>query len=61
MEGRTIAEVVSSDLVDYKAGDLVFNPNHGWQIFASSDGKGVHSHSYELTYSSGAYQDTTTT
>ncbi len=42
MEGRTIAEVVSSDLVDYKAGDLVFNPNHGWQIFASSDGNGVH-------------------
>ncbi len=42
MEGRTVAEVVSSDLVGYKAGDIVFNPSHGWQTFASSDGKGVH-------------------
>lgn len=41
MEGRTIAEVVSSDLVGYKSGDVVFNPSHGWQIYALSDGKGI--------------------
>ncbi len=41
MEGRTIAEVVSSDLAGYQAGDIVFNPSHGWQIYASSDGKGI--------------------
>ena len=42
MEGRTIAEVVSSDLDGFKAGDIVLNPEHGWQNFASSDGKGIH-------------------
>ena len=41
MEGRTIAEVVWSDLAAYKAGDIVFNPSHGWQIYALSDGKGI--------------------
>jgi NADPH-dependent curcumin reductase len=42
MDGRTIAEVVSSDLAGYEAGELVFNPMHGWQTYALSDGKGVH-------------------
>jgi NADPH-dependent curcumin reductase len=41
MEGRTIAEVVSSDLEGYLAGDIVFNPSHGWQMYTLSDGKGI--------------------
>jgi NADPH-dependent curcumin reductase CurA len=41
MEGRTIAEVVSSDIVGYKTGDVVLNPSHGWQIYVLSDGKGI--------------------
>lgn len=42
MEGRTIAEVVSSDLDGFKAGDIVLNPDMVGKVFASSDGKGVH-------------------
>lgn len=40
-EGRTVAEVVSSELPDFRPGDLVFNPAHGWQVFALSEGQGV--------------------
>lgn len=42
MEGRTVAEVVWSDLAGYQEGDLVVNLSHGWQIYALSDGEGVH-------------------
>ena len=38
MEGRTVAEVVSSNLAGFAAGDIVFSPN-GWQTHAISDGK----------------------
>jgi NADPH-dependent curcumin reductase CurA len=41
MEGRTIAQVVASNLSDYQPGDIVFNPVHGWQEYALSDGKGT--------------------
>lgn len=40
-EGRTVAVVVSSELDDFRPGDVVFNLEHGWQVFALSDGKGV--------------------
>lgn len=55
MEGRTVARVIESRLAGYSAGDIVFNPGHGWQEFALSDGKGVRKidssagpHSYSL-------------
>lgn len=41
MEGRTVAQVVESKLPGHQAGDIVFNPGHGWQEFGLSDGKGV--------------------
>jgi NADPH-dependent curcumin reductase CurA len=41
MEGRAIASVVDSKLAGYKSGDIVFNPSHGWQEYAVSDGKGL--------------------
>jgi NADPH-dependent curcumin reductase CurA len=41
MEGRTIAQVVASNLEGYQPGDTVFNPNHGWQEYALSGGEGI--------------------
>src|SRR3954452_3062117 len=38
MEGRTVSEVVASNLDGFAAGDIVFSPN-GWQTHAVSDGK----------------------
>jgi NADPH-dependent curcumin reductase CurA len=38
MEGRTVSEVVSSNLDGFAAGDIVLSPN-GWQTHAVSDGK----------------------
>ena len=38
MEGRSVAEVVESNLPDYRAGDLVLAPT-GWQAYALSDGR----------------------
>jgi NADPH-dependent curcumin reductase CurA len=40
MEGRSVCEVVRSNLPDYGPGDLVV-AGTGWQEFALSDGKGV--------------------
>jgi NADPH-dependent curcumin reductase len=40
MEGRTVSEVLSSNLDGYAKGDIVFSPN-GWQTHAISDGKNV--------------------
>jgi NADPH-dependent curcumin reductase CurA len=40
MEGRTVAQVMSSNLADYKAGDIVFAPM-GWQEYALSNGEGT--------------------
>lgn len=40
MEGGTVARVVSSQLPDYREGDLVVSYN-GWQDYALSDGAGV--------------------
>ncbi len=40
MEGRTVSEVVESNLSGYQRGDFVFAPI-GWQEFAVSDGEGV--------------------
>src|SRR5450756_2202516 len=40
MEGRTVSEVVASNLDGFAAGDIVFSPN-GWQTHAVSDGKMV--------------------
>src|SRR4051794_16809950 len=36
MEGRAVTQVVSSNLPSYQAGDFVFNPAQGWQIYALS-------------------------
>jgi NADPH-dependent curcumin reductase CurA len=41
MEGRTVAQVVSSNLAGYQPGEIVFNPNHGWQEYALSSGEGT--------------------
>jgi NADPH-dependent curcumin reductase CurA len=41
MEGRTVSQVVSSNVADYQAGEIVFNPAHGWQVYALSDGEGI--------------------
>jgi NADPH-dependent curcumin reductase CurA len=38
MEGRTVAEVVSSNLDGFAKGDIVLSPS-GWQTHAISDGK----------------------
>src|SRR3989442_6623585 len=38
MEGRSVSEVVESNLPGYQAGDVVFAPT-GWQEYALSDGK----------------------
>src|SRR5204862_5855812 len=38
MEGRSVSEVVESNLPDYQAGDVVFAPT-GWQEYALSEGK----------------------
>jgi NADPH-dependent curcumin reductase CurA len=38
MEGRTVSEVVASNLDGFAKGDIVFSPN-GWQTHAVSDGK----------------------
>ena len=38
MEGRAVAEVVESNLPNYRPGDVVFAPT-GWQEYALSDGK----------------------
>jgi NADPH-dependent curcumin reductase CurA len=40
MEGRSVAEVVESNLPGYQVGDLVVGPT-GWQEYALSDGKEV--------------------
>jgi NADPH-dependent curcumin reductase len=40
MEGRTVSEVVASNLEGYRPGDIVFGAS-GWQTHALSDGKGV--------------------
>jgi len=40
MEGRTVSEVVASNLAGFAKGDIVFSPN-GWQTHAVSDGKMV--------------------
>jgi NADPH-dependent curcumin reductase CurA len=37
MEGRTVSEVVASNLDGFAKGDIVFSPN-GWQTHAVSDG-----------------------
>src|SRR6186997_593831 len=41
MEGRTIAQVVASNLAGFQPGEIVFNPVHGWQEYALSGGKGT--------------------
>jgi NADPH-dependent curcumin reductase CurA len=41
MEGRTVAQVVESNLAGFRAGEIVFNPAHGWQEYALSGGEGV--------------------
>jgi NADPH-dependent curcumin reductase CurA len=41
MEGRTVSQVVSSNLAGYHAGEIVFNPAHGWQVYALSGGDGT--------------------
>jgi NADPH-dependent curcumin reductase CurA len=41
MEGRTVAQVVASNLSGYEAGEIVFNPGHGWQEYALSSGEGT--------------------
>ncbi len=41
MEGRTVAQVVASNLADYQPGEIVFNPAHGWQEYALSGGEGI--------------------
>jgi NADPH-dependent curcumin reductase CurA len=41
MEGRTVAQVVASQLAGYAPGEIVFNPAHGWQEYAVSGGEGV--------------------
>ena len=41
MEGRTVSQVVSSKLAGYQAGEFIFNPAHGWQEYALSDGEGT--------------------
>src|SRR5690348_11766838 len=38
MEGRTVSEVVASNLADYAVGDIVLSPS-GWQTHALSQGK----------------------
>jgi NADPH-dependent curcumin reductase CurA len=38
MEGRTVSEVVASNLDGFTKGDIVFSPS-GWQTHAVSDGK----------------------
>ena len=40
MEGRTVSEVVASNLDGFAPGDIVLSP-HGWQTHAVSDGKGL--------------------
>src|SRR4051795_3812100 len=40
MEGRSVCEVVESNLPGYEPGDLVF-AGAGWQVFSLSDGNGV--------------------
>jgi NADPH-dependent curcumin reductase CurA len=41
MEGRTVSQVVSSNVAGYQAGEIVLNPAHGWQVYALSDGEGI--------------------
>jgi NADPH-dependent curcumin reductase CurA len=41
MEGRTVAQVVASQLAGYTPGEIVFNSAHGWQEYAVSGGEGV--------------------
>src|SRR5690348_2829173 len=41
MEGRTVSEVVASNLADYAPGDIVLSPS-GWQTHAISQGKLTH-------------------
>src|SRR5215213_8742906 len=40
MEGRSVCEVVESNLPGYAPGDVVFSPT-GWQEYALSDGTGA--------------------
>jgi NADPH-dependent curcumin reductase len=40
MEGRTVAQVIQSNLADYKTGDILFAPI-GWQEYALSSGEGT--------------------
>jgi NADPH-dependent curcumin reductase CurA len=40
MEGRTVAQVLQSNLADYKTGDIVFAPI-GWQEYGLSTGEGT--------------------
>ncbi len=41
MEGSTVSQAVSSNLAGYQAGEIVFNPAHGWQVYALSGGEGT--------------------
>jgi NADPH-dependent curcumin reductase len=41
MEGRTVSQVVTSNLAGYQAGEIVFNPAHGWQEYVLSSGEGT--------------------
>src|SRR5690242_15447941 len=41
MEGRSVCEVVKSDVPQYRPGDIVL-AGTGWQEYALSDGDGVH-------------------
>ena len=41
MEGSAVAAVVSSNLPNFKPGDFVFNPGHGWQEYALAWEEGI--------------------
>src|SRR6188768_3597897 len=41
MEGRTVSQVVASNLDGYQPGEIVFNPAQGWQEYALSGGEGT--------------------
>jgi len=55
MEGRTVSQVVASNLPKYQPGDFVFAPT-GWQEYAISTGEGarkIDSHLRPLSYALG--------
>ena len=41
MEGSAVAAVVSSNLPNFKPGEIVFNPGHGWQEYALAGEEGI--------------------